>query len=166
MILWAALLACRGPNECSADEPCPFGGSCEAGECVYRQCATSLQCPLDHHCSQGGECVAGCASAADCHAGEQCTGGVCSEAPCTSTKVDCAFREECVDGTCVDAGEPYCKACTTDAECGPGNVCWADEWCGVDCSGGESCPAAFECLPVEEDGVAHELCLAACWLEG
>lgn len=164
-MIWLALLACRGRIECDRDEPCPFGGSCEDGACVYRACATSQQCPLEHHCSPDGECLVGCASATDCRAGEACEGGACVEPPCTSTKVDCAFREVCVDGRCVDAGEPYCQPCTTDEECGPGNVCWADEWCGVDCSDGSACPAAFECLEVTEDGADHELCLGACWLE-
>ena len=156
-----------GSAECGPDrESCPLGTSCEDGQCVTRLCASSLQCPLEYHCTRAGECASGCAVDDDCAVGRACdTDGTCVETPCVDAAIDCRFGQWCVSGTCVDAGDPYCQACTTDAECGAGNICWADEWCGVDCSVDPTCPAALSCTHVDHsDGLPHEVCLGACWI--
>lgn len=161
ILLW---LACGG-TECSDEQPCAFGGSCEDGVCVFRRCATSLQCALEQHCTEDGVCAPGCVDDGDCALGEACGGdGTCAARACTDTQVDCAFREFCEDGDCVDAGDPHCLPCTTDAECGEGNVCWGDLYCAVDCSGGQPCPAGFACEPLEQEGTDWVVCLGACWL--
>jgi Cys-rich repeat protein len=161
MILWWWWAACGG--DCG--ETCPLGTTCDAGECVQRRCATSAQCALGHTCSEDGACVEGCAADADCPVGATCAQGRCEALPCTVTAIDCGWREECRAGVCEDVGEPYCRPCTDDAQCGAGNTCWAGEWCGVPCGAGGACPAGFACLAVEQEGGTVDLCLSACWLE-
>jgi hypothetical protein len=155
--------ACGGKT--CGSEGCPLGTSCEDGECVSRSCATSTQCPLGYHCGGDGTCVAGCQQADDCALGSRCVASECREAECEVTALDCRWREWCEGGTCRDAGAPFCEPCTADAQCGEGNVCWAGEWCGIDCEATGSCPAGFACTELTHtDEQVHHVCLAACWL--
>lgn len=159
------LLGCGGGGACGADT-CPLGTSCEDGECVSRYCATSTQCALGYHCTSDGTCAAGCQSDDDCRIGSSCgDDGACHENACAVTETDCRWREVCTRGECVDVGEPYCASCTTDAQCGAGNICWAGAWCGVPCGAGGACPAGFACTTVAHtDGETYDVCLSACWL--
>ncbi|MEQ1568932.1 MAG: hypothetical protein ABMA64_25060 [Myxococcota bacterium] len=158
--LWLA--GCRG-DPCG--DSCGFDEECQAGVCVVRNCTTSDQCPLGFHCDPLGDCLEGCEVSADCPTVDRCdSDGACVPRDCERTSTDCEYREFCEDGACVDAGEPFCKACTTNEECGEGNLCWADEWCGVDCSGGQECPAGFQCNPIDEDDQSWLVCVAACWM--
>ena len=163
MILWL-LAACRTPT-CTMHEECGFGEMCEAGACVGRSCASSTQCAMEEHCDDDGRCVPGCEIDTDCLAGSSCEAGSCVEDACVETRTDCGYREQCVDGACVDAGAPHCSPCSTDDQCGAGNLCWIDEWCAVDCSDGSACPAGFECLAVDdpEDG-PRQVCISSCWM--
>lgn len=162
MIALLVLLSCRDDAGCSTSRDCALGESCDAGTCVPRTCASSDQCAPERFCDAGGQCREGCAADTDCLAGRACVDGACEDEACADTRLDCGFREFCVDGACEDAGDPYCAPCATDAECGEGNVCWAGEWCGVDCSQGQACPSGFDCLEVSPGG--PRLCLGACWL--
>ncbi len=160
------LFACATRPVCG-DDTCPLGSSCEDGQCVSRLCATSAQCALGYHCNRDGTCEAGCQVDLDCPVGSVCNDdGECRERACVDTVTDCRWRQWCQSGECRDAGEPYCAACTGDAQCGAGNICWADQWCGVACGEGGACPAGFTCTAIDHtDGEVHDVCLAACWLE-
>jgi hypothetical protein len=163
MLLLLLAWACGGDKPCGEDT-CPLGTTCEEGECVSRSCATSTQCPVGFYCEQDGTCEQGCEVDGDCLVGSKCTDGECAESRCTSSNLDCGWRESCVEGACVDQGDPYCAPCTQDPQCGAGNICWAGEWCGVDCAS-DGCPGGFVCQEVSHtDGVVHSVCLSACWL--
>lgn len=161
MILLAWWMACRG-DPC--DGACLVDELCIDGVCLARTCATSTECPLGFHCSPAGDCEEGCEFDADCGAVESCVAGSCAARACTDTQIDCDYREFCTDGVCVDAGAPYCAPCTEDRDCVLGAVCFADQWCGVDCAEGAQCPAGFDCLPLEHEGAERQICMAACWM--
>ncbi|MCB9777006.1 MAG: hypothetical protein H6742_00415 [Alphaproteobacteria bacterium] len=173
MIAWLMLvLACGSPTECDEATPCGFGAVCVEGGCVQATCATSAQCPMESHCD-GGACAAGCGDDLDCFPGDACQpDGSCASAECEDGRVDCAFGEFCDTdrGDCVDAGDPYCAQCRSDADCGDGNLCygWGDngDWCAVACHSEQDCPAGYSCS-VLGDGAGNPIgsyCITWCWL--
>ncbi len=64
-----------------------------------------------------------------------------------------------------DAGNPFCRTCTKDSDCGgAGNYCvdsfaTGSTLCGVACSADGGCPAGASCVPmVLPDGGAPDIC--------
>lgn len=165
VMLALLVVSCRTRFDvtCSDVEPCPDGQTCIDGVCDDATCNSSLQCPMETYCDQR-DCIPGCQYDSDCYSGDACVDGDCEALGCIDTITDCAYREWCEAGECVDAGDPYCMPCDTDADCGDGNLCWLDAYCGVDCSNGQPCPAAFDCLGVETDEGVVMQCLTQCWL--
>jgi hypothetical protein len=166
------------PKECETSENCPPGTVCStSGTCQQLQCTSSNDCPVGNFCDRDrGDCTAGCVSDNDCLPSEQCDveQRQCITQGCRNTKLDCAVGEFCneLSGECFDAGNAYCRPCERNEDCGNqgANICLRvggqlDAYCGVDCSGGQECPAGYTCLRVTTTGstTLSYQCLAACW---
>jgi len=126
---------------------------------------------MEYRCTRRN-CELGCATDNDCFPGDRCdmTEGVCEQAPCVDTQVDCGYREFCntVSGDCYDAGNLYCRPCDRDnseVDCGQDNICFAG-YCGVDCSEGKACPGGFDCYPFGDGSgnITAWQCITYCWL--
>jgi Cys-rich repeat protein len=146
--LLLVLVGCGERAECSQDSPCPFGATCQEGQCVSARCANSAQCGMEQYCDVGA-CVAGCAEDADCYPGDACdvASATCVNKGCTNQHRDCAFKEFCngASGECYEASGYYCKSCTDDGDCGAeGNHCYGG-YCLVECTRDADCPAGFYC---------------------
>ena len=110
-ILFSVLVACsKEVPECNEAIPCEFGEVCIAGQCESGKCSTSAQCPMEHTCVNRN-CERGCSTDNDCYPGSTCDQeeGMCTDAPCIDTQVDCGYREFCntATGECYDAGNLY-----------------------------------------------------------
>jgi len=161
------VIGCGERAECSEDSPCPFGATCQEGQCVSARCANSGQCGMEQHCEQGA-CVAGCGEDADCYPGDACdeTTGQCVNDPCTDQHRDCAFKEFCngASGECYEASGYYCRSCNDDDDCGAeGNHCYGD-YCLVGCTRDADCPAGFYCYGfVDNSGnIQYYQCFTVC----
>ncbi len=176
-VLSLVLMSCQTTEvECADDNSCGFGETCVAGVCTAKGCANSSQCAMEEHC-QSGDCVEGCAEDSDCYADGICNfeTGVCEDAPCRSTTLDCPFKEYCdtLTGDCYEASGYYCRECPseTDEECGGnGNICLGfgayGNWCGVTCEAESDCPSGFTCVDIV-DGTGNPIskqCITYCWL--
>jgi hypothetical protein len=150
MVLCAVLfVGCREPAECDQDTPCPFGATCQEGQCVSARCATGAQCGMEQRCDEG-RCVSGCGSDEDCYPGDACNleSGQCEPAACTDAHRDCAFQEFCnaASGECYEAAGYWCRGCTTDEACGEtGENHCINNYCMVGCTNDADCPAGFYC---------------------
>jgi hypothetical protein len=177
--------ACVRPEApCADSRECPGGFSCE-GEGLSRRCVDRrIPCTYRTACPHGFACLVApgiasfcervytrCASAAGCFGGaclDVDADGLreCGYAGCTSTSEcgpaeQCAFDPERITQECGPHG-----VCTTDAECGPGNVCldvWGDgvkqcELATSSCTAG-TCPFRQLCGSRVSGGEAR--CLAA-----
>jgi hypothetical protein len=167
LVLLLALAGCGEKPECSQDSPCPFGATCQEGQCVSARCANSSQCGMEQRCEQGS-CVAGCAEDADCYPGDACDteSGTCVDDPCTDAHQDCAFKEFCnaASGECYEAAGYYCRGCDGDGDCGAeGNHCYGG-YCLVECSRDADCPAGFYCYGfVDSAGnIQYYQCFTVC----
>ena len=177
-LLSLPLASCQTDSGCAAHEDCPSGSICsDSGSCVTQACASSLDCAIESWCDPGtGQCTPGCLNDRDCLPTELCDQEQrqCVTTGCRSTALDCNFGEFCdsLSGDCIPAGGFYCHACESNDDCGsPNNVCVRlggsvqTTWCGVDCSGGQSCPQGYTCGRVRTTGnvtVSYQ-CFAPCW---
>ncbi|MGC4115534.1 MAG: hypothetical protein QM765_13210 [Myxococcales bacterium] len=139
---------CRPNQACAPPPPCA-GCGCDTGTCYDKpvtcvsdvECGTGSVCaPVNDPfgCTGEKQCVSGCFDDGDCAAGQACARAQCGA---------------CCPGTC----EFVQTACTSDAACGPGEIC---EGCGT--SGGKTCmrgcrydaqcKANETCQPVDCDG--------------
>ena len=134
---------------CSSDEYyCDANGcfycdsvGCRAVQAPTRAtCRGDYECPANRSCTTLG-CTATCLTDGDCDQGWVCRGasgttrGYCvapREATPTPNPGACRMNTDCQGGaTCIDGvcARPTCDsstttcACTTDAQCGAGNVC-------------------------------------------
>jgi len=167
------LVACT--QECTTPADCGDGFVCtESGTCQEIACTSSLDCPIESWCNDVGQCEAGCLNDRDCLPSSRCDQEQkeCIPQGCRTSALDCEFGQFCnaVSGQCVDAGGFYCNECTTSADCGSSNnVCVGlggqGTYCGVDCSGGQECPAGYSCGRVRTIGdvTVSFVCIAACW---
>ncbi|MBN2493146.1 MAG: hypothetical protein JXR96_01040 [Deltaproteobacteria bacterium] len=157
---------CQPATGCYDNEDCGAGEYCDVTtrRCIASNtCTNKYQCPIEHICS-GGTCVPGCEDHGDCELRTACVNGTCQEGVCGDDSF-CGFMEYCYQGQCRSAYDdqyaPYCKPCDTET----GGVCGVsrqnpcviypytddaygsryDEYCGVDCSAGQSCPNGFSC---------------------
>ncbi len=156
LFLLLILPGCGEKAECSESDPCPFGATCQEGQCVSARCANSAQCAMEQHCDQG-LCVDGCGEDADCYPGEACDTDThqCVNDPCTDAHQDCAFKEFCngASGECYEAAGYYCRSCDEDEDCGgegSGNHCF-NGTCLVDCTRDADCPAGFYCYGIVDN---------------
>lgn len=135
---------CQGPRhrKCCTGARCQGGTKDKVGKCVcsgsHKQCDTTCvntkkdrkhcgscnnRCPGALIC-EGGECV----SVLGCRAGDQ----YCNQSdPPNQPKCPHTTNPNChcitdVEGNqrCSDFATGFCKACTTNADCGSGNVCF------------------------------------------
>jgi hypothetical protein len=158
---------------------------CECGEdddC----CTIDSQCPFGAVCNTlERKCVPGCRADGDCRLGEGCIGagllgqlGECAAGVCTANNL-CRFGQTCnlEQGECTfDTRGPFCLGCAggvASDDCGEGgNYCLTDtsdptgrsEFCGVDCSKGQSCPFGYSCndviiIPPSAPFCSAEVCL-------
>ncbi len=159
---------CQPSSGCFDNDDCGQGEICDTSTktCIDDgTCTNKFQCPIGHLC-QNGQCVPGCEDYGDCPLGSACIGGQCVQGKCEDDTF-CDFMWYCdTGGTCQNAYDaanaPYCKPCdgASLTDCGPReNPCLIypfktdafatqsgeDEYCSVDCSGGQHCPNGFEC---------------------
>jgi hypothetical protein len=181
----AGLNVCFRPEApCADSRECPGGFSCEgeglARRCIDRRipCTYRTACPFGFTCRVQPGIVSFCERVyVRCNANEACAGDACLDvdgdglrecgyAGCTATSEcgtteQCAFDPERITQQCGPHG-----VCTTDTECGPGNVCldvWGDgvkqcELATSSCAAG-GCPFRQLCGSRVSGGEAR--CLAA-----
>ncbi len=163
------LAGCGERSECSQSEPCPFGATCQEGQCVSAHCANSTQCGMEQHCDVG-TCVPGCSQDTDCYPGDACdtVTSQCVNDGCTDAHRDCAFKEFCngASGECYEAAGYYCRGCDDDDDCGgesSGNHCYGGD-CLVECTRDADCPAGFYCYGfVDSAGnIQYYQCFTVC----
>jgi Cys-rich repeat protein len=170
-VLLFLLAGCGEKAECSQDEPCPFGSTCQQGQCVSARCATSTQCGMEQHCVEG-VCQDGCSDDLDCYPGDVCDPDLvrCEQGGCEDAHRDCAFKEFCngASGECYEAAGYYCRGCDDDDDCGgeqSGNHCYGG-YCLVECTRDSDCPAGFYCYGFVDNAgnVQYYQCYSACEL--
>ncbi len=156
---------CSTNAECrEADTYCDLTtGECLAGPSlvVGANCGLATHCPFGTLC-EAGSCVAGCFDDGDCPLGIACIDGACTEGVC-SVDAFCGYTEQCKNGECrQDFRGPYCRGCTQRTAANPEpcdsprNFCLINNrelggftnFCGVDCSLGQTCPNGFGCSGV------------------
>ncbi len=136
--------------ECTSDADCADGYSCELIGGIA--CADAPPCIPGEECVEPEPCEAeevyaclfvppSCSSDADCEPGLVCETFDSFDCPVSSPP--CPADAECpepvdAEDDCVEESESYCvppyfASCATDADCGPGFACVADEICS--CSG-------------------------------
>lgn len=158
---------CLPRGRCSSDLQCVLGEVCDVARA---RCA--MGCRTSGDCN-GSSCrcgdVACTCSGTSPEALASCTIGVCDSDFCTDSN-SCRFGETC--GVEPDAGSsrahcyqdydarlrPYCDNCSIGGgspPCGTGpNLCLIDtrnvgnNFCGADCSAGQTCPRGYACQDV------------------
>ena len=161
-------------KECEENLHCGIDEICSAGDCAPRGCGSSDDCPMETYCEdETGECNVGCQSDRDCFPYHRCDeAGLCINAGCRSTTLDCEMGEFCnpLTGECFTATGDYCKPCEHEDDCGTGNMCisigGSGTYCGVDCALGQECPRGYECGAVQDvsGNILGYQCFTACWL--
>lgn len=172
VFLGVILSACQPASQsCSGSSQCPGDQACVSSICQPRTCISSGQCAVGQYCDQiTGSCAAGCLEDSDCTYGETCQGGSCATRLCRSTTLDCNVGEFCdtFTGTCYKAAGPYCKPCSTAADCGAaGSKCTTisgdGPYCAPACDADHPCPAGYTCNPWTSSGnVVSYQCITLC----
>jgi len=159
---------CQPSAGCFDNDDCGQGEMCDTPTktCIpSNTCTTKFQCLIGNLCS-GGLCVPGCEDYGDCPLRSACIQGQCMQGVCEDDTF-CDFMWYCSNGNCLNAysaNTPYCKPCDGQnmLDCGlRANPCLiypfdppepfaqvSDEYCSVDCSGGQSCPNGFSCSSI------------------
>lgn len=177
VIPFAALVLLAAPAR-AADTPCTTDADCAKGEvCLAMPCSTpampcqeGAECPVPEPCDSTSVCTPApwdgrCAADADCPTGFACVDVEipCASAGCAPCTCACEAGKECPACECPPCPEPppceptfekYCqyvqKECATDADCGAGWACQAQESCSA--GGGCACPDCgpdMECPPCD-----------------
>jgi Cys-rich repeat protein len=131
---------------CSDSEVCFYLPGSHAGQCEPA-CQSDCDCPAWLSC-QNGTCAQCGGDTYTCPAGTSCSWATSPEpAPCSADS-ECANAGYCQDGMC----EPYfrcvacvgdCPKCTSNAQCGAGEVC-DGETCNA-CSSDSQCGPQAKC---------------------
>ena len=167
---------CLAAGRCASDLHCAWGAICDASTHTCRAgCRSHGDCTLGDAClCTATDAVTGATVEVDCTceatdeaARLSCAVGTCASERCISDDY-CAFGERC---TAAEASgpprcasdydvsrRPYCDQCVAgiagQTTCGSGpNFCLYStytktQFCGVDCSAGQSCPNGFDCNDV------------------
>ncbi len=167
---------CR--NECAADDACPDGYGCVAGQCSFGACwLDGSTCADDQYCAEDtrtctdGEppppeegpcciqnrCEVLTAEACEAEGGDPNDAATCDDNPCAQS---CMDDTECPDGTYCTEGEKRClPGCRQDDPdtCPEGQICGDDNTC-VDfrCDTDDQCADGEYCL--EERGTCESPC--------
>ncbi|MBQ9396259.1 MAG: VCBS repeat-containing protein [Proteobacteria bacterium] len=143
--------AAKGES-CNDEIHCKSGLECKGGVCV------DASCP-DGNCAKEAGKGEPCGDEVHCKSGLECKQGVCvdkSEAgkgDACGDEIHCKSGLECKQGVCVDkSNEPKCSS---DADCGTGNVCISKKCVpvktlnpGDSCSSSDKtavCPDGYDC---------------------
>lgn len=151
---------CAGDARGYISEPCPSGGSCEAGKCEVKTSCTpgSKACQANTaavcNASGTGQTLTPCGSKATCKEGlcveaicspgtKQCTEAqlaTCNSAGSGWTTVACPIGEECLQGACA-AVKPKCQPNSVVCQLGAVVTCNAEgtDATVVPCPAGASC---------------------------
>jgi hypothetical protein len=157
---------CFAKGRCTSDLHCPQGNVCDfsKGTCV-EGCRGTGDCPGSSCRCQEEPCRCTATTEADL---KKCPIGVCDPDFCSDDSF-CRFGERC--GARPDSGitrnqcfndfdadrRPYCGRCLSGGgidTCGVGaNFCIIDtrshsNYCGVDCSEGQTCPRGYGCRDI------------------
>ena len=130
------------PHEDAGPTACPGSVSCP--------CVTNEEC-------DSGFCVTASGGGKSC--AQICLGDACPEGTtCKSVQSgpDVVFL-------CMPDIDNLCGACTSDDECGDGNLCLPDASgqgrCGRACHSSKPCPSGFACAAVERAGDTVQQCI-------
>ncbi len=121
----------RQCNQCTNACDCPYGESCDQGQCVMAIstvfCCDRSPCPVGERCegSGGPTCPSGCQTACDCWGGEACVEGICVREAEASY---CCERSLCPQGSgCEydDGSQGLCPVytCLSACDCPSGQAC-------------------------------------------
>ncbi len=154
----AATKGCAKPSDCAS-------GVCTTGVCQAPTCTDGVENGDETGVDCGGSCPTpcadggGCKQASDCASGV-CTGGICQAPTCTDqvkngdeTGVDCGgscpacpigqgcqHGSDCTTASCVSN---VC-ACTSDVQCGSGQVCTSTGQCVAACKTATDCTGSAD----------------------
>jgi hypothetical protein len=176
LLAGGAVAAQRGPA--LAQDPCTTDDDCETGICCAGFCR-DIECCIDDadpnaRCPEGTSCFEGlcdpieepgaCATDEECAEGEICCAGFCRAIECCIDEDDpnarCPEGTSCFEGICdpIDGPPP----CSTDDECGAGEICCvggclAIECCPDDADPNARCPEGTTCFegvcdPIDDGG--------------
>lgn len=160
---------CQVRTGCTVNADCGAGTFCdiETGNCLAEPsvqlgsaCGIAAHCPYGTLCV-AGTCQVGCFDDGDCPLHDICLEGRCvtGDGLC-SIKEGCEFCEDCIGNQCKrDRRGPYCRGCTFRTATNPNpcdnprNFCLVNnnevgghaQFCGVDCSLGQTCPNGYTC---------------------
>lgn len=141
--------------ECTDDDGCAPGFSCEEGACVPTPCEQDDDCG-DGICGEDGVCAEPeCSDEAPCDEGFVCDDGRCVEDGPTTCESDddCDDDTICVFGTCQAP-----TFCEDSAEC-PGDLVCIDEVCREPCTQDSDCGSALMYNCIEATGECQLRCL-------
>ncbi len=130
-LFWFSFAGCSGDKpQCAADDDCPSGRYCRAGECGY-DCTVDLDCPEDFRCSTRGKCERGC---------RKTNSGI--EA-CDEVDNDCDGQ---TDETWPELGQPC-----ANGTCPEGHWVCTEDGFGVECDGQIPLPDDSSCDGIDSD---------------
>lgn len=148
---------------------CVAGDCCGDGDCDAASCQTCQQNTCASTCSgsapdcdNAGHCI--CTTNSECAAGHVCCSGTCITGDCCiDGDCDTANCQTCQQNTCTSkcgGSAPDCNGsggciCTTNTECGNGEVC-----CGGTCVAGTCC-ADTDCGACGTCDTATHTCIAS-----
>lgn len=157
---------------CADDSACAEGEICCAGFCHAIECCTddpdpNARCPEGTSCFEGycdpiGAETGSCSSDADCPEGEICCAAFCRPIACCIDDRDpntrCPVGTACFEGVCDPIEGP--PTCTSDDECGEGEICCAGgclaiECCIDDADPNARCPEGTSCFESVCDPITH-----------
>ncbi len=147
---------CTDDTACADTDIC-CGGFCRELECCIEDADPNARCPEGTSCFEGvcdpiDEPVA-CESDDTCSEGEICCAGACRAIECCIDDADpnarCPEGTSCFEGVCDPIDEP--GACSSDDECGEGEICCAGgchaiECCIDDDDPNARCPEGTSCF--------------------
>ena len=127
----------------------PAVASCEPNPCGPT-CGADGECAADRYCSDAGICIEGCRLEPN----DNCPDGTyCDPAKNTceaDVEMPCQSSAECVEGEFCNPNTGECEpGCDPGVagECGPGEVCGADNACTPGCDSNQDCGAGQYCDP-------------------